>query len=596
MNLSLYKHECTGKFYPLLLIAITLLIFICNTPICSANTHTLEGIIKDRDGDPLQNVQITVIDTVTTSISGAMEGIVKGTYKSGSRGTFNINVSLSDSIIFSKKGYVSKRINFINSFVAKVDLGTIILEKGLTITSTSQNQLISPGSKLQIPLELKNRGEYEETCNITTLTPPGWVIQLTNDKGKFNQLILPNSTVINFNVEVYIPINATGTNTVSLIFKGYTELTWTLKVTVTDTQTDFLWCQYPSKTAEQGDTVRYHLSLYNSLFSEERFKLSVECSSSDLECWISNLDGEKINEIVLGPESENEFYVELYIPKKTFLKEFHVVVRAEKHGLMDGLELVTTIEESTKKLELWTNYPTQSVNLGDKVIFEVNIKNPGRTVEVIDLSSGRLPEDWTIFYKNSGGVEIQQVSLPGGGEDQVFVEIKPSLLTEPGNYPVILHAGSPNIDGNITLTIGLSCFHKLRLSLADMFKQVDIGETKTISAKVFNEGFSPVNNLELVALSNSASIEVDVSPVKVPVLRPNESQEFQINVRSLEGTAPGDYYLRVAVESDEYSILGDENSVRLSVGQGSSLTLTAGALFAVSLAVVYVVMKKFRRR
>lgn len=556
----------------------------------------MEGIIKDRDGNPLQNVKITVIDTVTTSISGAMEGIVKSTYKSGSRGTFSITVNPSNRIIFFKKGYISKKIDFISSMKVNVNLGTIVLEKGLTITSINQNQLTSPGSKLQIPVELENRGEYEETCNITALTPPGWVIRLINDKGEFSQLFLPNSTVSNFQVEVYIPSNATGSNTVSLTFKGYTELTWTLKVTVTDIETDFLWCQYPSKTAEQGDTVKYRLSLYNNLFSKERFKLSVEDSPSDLECWISNLDGEKINEIVLEPESKIEFYVELYIPKKTSLKEFRVMVQAEKHGLMDSLELVTTVEENTKKLELWTNYPTQSVDLGQKVIFEINIKNPGRTVEVIDLSSGQLPEDWTIFYKNSDGAEIQQVSLPSGVEDQIFVEIKPSLLTEPGNYPILFHAGSPNIDGNITLTVGLSRFHKLRLSLSDLFKQVDIGETKTISAKVFNEGFSPVNNLELIARSNSASIIVDVSPIKIPVLRPNESQEFQINIRSLEGTAPGDYYLRVAVESDEYSIPGDENSVRLSVGQGSSLTLIAGALFAVSLAVVYVVMKKFRRR
>lgn len=477
-----------------------------------------------------------------------------------------------------------------------VDLGTIVLEKGLTITSINQNQLTSPGSKLQIPVELENRGEYEETCNITALTPPGWVIRLINDKGEFSQLFLPNSTVSNFQVEIYIPSNATGSNTVSLTFKGYTELTWLLKVTVLGDEASFLWCRYPSKTAEQGDTVKYRLSLYNNLFSEERFKLSIVDSSSDLEYWISNLDGEKINEIVLEPESEIEFYVELYIPKKTSLKEFRVMVQAEKHGLLDSLELVTTIEENTKKLELWTNYPTQSIDLGEKVIFEVNIKNPSRSVEVIDLSSGRLPDDWTIYYKNSNGAEIQQVSLPSGGEDQVFVEIKPSLLTEPGNYPILFHAGSPNIDGNITLTVGLSRFHKLRLSLSDLFKQVDIGETKTISVKVFNEGFSPVNNLELIARSNSASIEVDVSPVKIPVLRPNESQDFQINIRPMEGTAPGDYYLRVAVESDEYSIPGDENSVRLSVSQGSNLTLTAGVLFVVSLAVVYVVMKKFRRR
>jgi uncharacterized membrane protein len=122
-----------------------------------------------------------------------------------------------------------------------------------------------------------------------------------------------------------------------------------------------------------------------------------------------------------------------------------------------------------------------------------------------------------------------------------------------------------------------------------------VGDSKTLSVTLTNNGFSPLTKVELGIESTSASLLIQKSPSMIDTLQVGESQVFEINVQAGGGTVPSDYLLKIKAQSREFTA-ESEDIIRLSISQGNDLILIAFLMVAVAIVAVFVVMRWFKRR
>lgn len=92
------------------------------------------------------------------------------------------------------------------------------------------------------------------------------------------------------------------------------------------------------------------------------------------------------------------------------------------------------------KINLFTPYTGLSVTPGENLRYSINVNNSGASVQSASFSVNGLPKDW-ISTITSGGKDIRELSLVGGGEQAINLEIDIPLQVEKGIYEfdVIAH-------------------------------------------------------------------------------------------------------------------------------------------------------------
>jgi uncharacterized membrane protein len=584
------------------LILVSIFVLLASLPSSNlqveALTSVLYGRIIDSYGKPLPGVLISVYDISIVDPSGLTFGPIVGSYKSIAGGVFRVPVDPMNRLVFSKLGHVPFNVDYSDSYKLEIDLGTIVMENGLVLSSPSQDRVTAPGMNLKIPLLLDNRGEISESCKLALTEVKGWGIRLVDEIGEFNQITLPKGTAAKFSLEINVPRNATGVTSIALNVYGYSNITWGFLVEVKQPDVSLIKCIYPSKTVFSGNTARYKLDIVNGMSVSDEIQLVLNDLPAGWKGLIINGDGEQINEVSLDPGSTIGITVEVLIPEGVSQGTYRFKVTGEANGLKDVLELAALVENSTRArvLLLGTRYPSQTVQIGKAVVYDLSIFNPISTQEIVSLSSSGLPQDWILRFKNKDGAEIQQVSVPGENSESLSVEVTPSLTTEPSKYTFTIMANSPSLKGEIKLVTGIESSYSLQINLSNLYEEMKVGESKTLNVKVTNNGFSPVSDLVLTIVTTSPTLQLEQTPEKAPLLKPNESQVFLVKIKASEGTSPGDYVLKIGAQSKEYSVTKDENIVRLTIGQSSDITLITGLIAVFAVGAVIVVMLKFKRR
>jgi uncharacterized membrane protein len=572
-----------------------LALVLTSSPPIKAQTYVLRGKLVDSNGSPLSDVNITVLDTLTTTMSGAASGIITGTFKSSTLGMFRIPINPMDHIVFSKKGYVTKSLDISNSFQIDIDVGTITLENDLRIVSVPQDRIVAPGTTLLIPLELDNVGDLSETCQIILDSPQSWKVRLIDEVGEFNQITLSNGVTKRFALEVGIPYNASGTNNVLLTVNGYTSITWGIKINVRQSEVSFLSCLYPSKVVLVGDTPQYELDLVNRLNVEKRFQLSIQDLPVGWQYQILNADSDQVYSAVLAPDSTIDIVIEVFVPQTTPEGVYHFKFVSEVDGVKDFLDLSAIVKSSFKTNLLITTYPSQTVQIGKIAVYDLSVNNPSRATVVYSLSSSGLPQGWDLKFKNADGAEVQQITVTKGGSQSLSVDVIPSLTYTPGKYHITLLAQSSEFQDNITIISILESYYSVQFIIPSLFEEMKVGDSKTLSVTLTNNGFSPLTKVELGIESTSASLLIQKSPSMIDTLQVGESQVFEINVQAGGGTVPSDYLLKIKAQSREFTA-ESEDIIRLSISQGNDLILIAFLMVAVAIVAVFVVMRWFKRR
>src|SRR5262249_52088339 len=120
--------------------------------------------------------------------------------------------------------------------------------------------------------------------------------------------------------------------------------------------------------------------------------------------------------------------------------------------------------ETPKGLFLLTDYPSQTVRVGEVTTVRVKLTNAGLAPESVALALSDVPAGWEIDILGSG--QPGAAAMPGSNQDvslQLRVDVPKDA--KPGSHQVVLNAKGPQSQAElpITLTVGSETPAKLTL-------------------------------------------------------------------------------------------------------------------------------------
>jgi len=558
---------------------------------------TVSGRVIDEDAQGMKDVKIEVYSfDETYNVEVYVES-----FSTSSDGSFTIDLTVGGryTLRFSKDGYVdvTKSVSVKIYGTGEVSLGNITLLKAVRLSSSISSLAASPGDKLLIPFSVSNIGGESETVEFLTSHPEDWSIRVLDQAGReIRKAELSSSVSLNLQLEVTIPIMATGHNSLTLTAAGNTNSTLKFTIDVEPPSESILFCQFPGKSATPGDTVRFQLRLKNPFRSEMRFKLSISSIPAGWDVSVKTSSGESITEVTLDGNEFVSLIVEVEPPETAKAgNEYSLTVTAESSDLIvtDSLPLTVSLTEAKEDIRIAAKYPEVTVEAGKAVQYPITISNFGDTDRLL-LLSVEPPNDWDVAFK-SGTIEISRLYLEAGRSENLIIKATPPSTVNIGTYviPVQIKSEEGVIYAEMNLKATIIGSYEIILEPSTLLTSMTAGSSITFTAKITNTGHTAVTGVSL-NLDIPEEWDSSITPAQIELLKPREAFTFTIVISTPEDTVVGDYLITLTGLSDQ--IQSDQVQVRITVTSSTSWGLIGiGVALAMIVALVLVFIK-FKRR
>lgn len=583
------------KKYHLSIILVFVAIGLFYTSLAFADDDfTYRGKVLDAEGNPIQGVQIQVYD-LNMIQTPESSGIHIKTVKTGRDGSYTVALHCSSfKFTYKKDGYTPETRVIENVFTFDINLGAQIMQRTIDLALQVSHRTAYPGEGLIIPFQIANRGEKVETIGLSISSEAAWQTTIRDDVSEVSELILNPGHIINLNLLIKVPVDASGVTQINLNAHDHVEQVKTLKVQVQGERPRLIYCVYPSKMGTQGNTVDFNIAVHNPFAEASEVSLSTGGLPGGWDVsWVNQRDEEIASIRLLGGGSDL-VTLRVMLPQTALEGTYPFKAHASTQGQQCNTSLSINVERRVLTVGLKTRYPDQAVEMGQTVSFRVTLENPGGVDEPISLSGRTVQEGWEIAFTNEAGAYVQSVLLEAWGEEIVTVVVRPAPGAEPGRYDVQVEAKSQRLRGSLVLTVGLMGSTKMELKINNLYAQLTTGEPQTISVGVKNTGYSLLNLVGLETSFSESLFKVEFEPLRVLSLGPGETQTFMLKVTALEGTAQGDYMIEVRAVSRE--VESAPIHLRLTVLASRGQLVAVGSVIVAAFASVAIVYKKFRRR
>jgi len=573
-----------------------LMLYLSISPVY-ALAVTVSGKVINEDGQGMKNVDIEVYAFDETY---KVEVYVKS-FTTSSDGSFTIDLTVGKeyTLRFSKEGYIeiTKSLSVKTYGTGKISLGDIILHKTVKLSSTILSLAANPGDKLLLPFKVSNIGGETETVEFSASHPEGWSIRILDQTGfEVKKAELSSGTSLNLELEVTIPLNATGRHSFTLTAASKTNSTLNFMMDVEPPSESILFCQFPGKSVAPGNTVRFQMRIKNPFGVEMRFKLSVDSIPSGWIASVKTTSGEPIAEVILNGNEFADFIVEVEPPETAKAREEYsltVIAESSDGGVMDSLPINVVLTKAGEDIRITAKFPEVTVEAGKILQYPITISNLGDTDRLL-LLSVQPPADWKVVFK-SGTMEISRLYLEAGKSENLVVEATPPSTVNISTYtlPIQIKSleGSVYTEMNLRATIIGS--YELNLEPSTLLTSVTAGGSTTFTVKITNTGHTTVTSVS-IDISLPEDWESSITPVQVDSLKPRESFTFNVAITTPEDTVAGDYLITLIGLSDQ--IQSEEVQVRITVTAPTFWGLIGIGLAVVMIIALVLIFIKFKRR
>ncbi|MCW4015264.1 MAG: NEW3 domain-containing protein [Candidatus Bathyarchaeota archaeon] len=469
----------------------------------------------------------------------------------------------------------------------------------LSLSSSIFNTVANSGEKLVLPFSTSNTGDETEVVAFSVTAPEDWTVKILDDNGReINSVTMESDAILNFNLEVTIPLDYTGDTTLTLTATGTTTDTLDFMLTVEPMSEPILFCQFPGKWAIPGDTVSFQTKLTNPFGVEMRFEISVASVPSNWTAYLKTESGEYVTEIILDSGESVNLVVEVESSDSSLTGEkYDVTILAEStdQTVTDSLSLVVALNDpdSDEEIKITAKFRDVNVEAGETVEYDITVTNLGDTDRLLYLSIDQ-PADWKAVFK-SGAVEITALDIEAGTSETLTVEVTPPTTVSLDSYemPVQFLSESGTLFGEITLKATIGGAYDLSLDLSTLLTSATSGGSTSFTATVTNTGYSYVTAASL-DIEVEDDWDVTISPAQVSTLNSQESYTFDVTIDTPEGTVSGDYMVTLSAISDQSE--SAQSQVRVTVTTSTEWGIYGIAVAAILVVVLVLVFKKFKRR
>jgi uncharacterized membrane protein len=351
-----------------------------------------------------------------------------------------------------------------------------------------------------------------------------------------------------------------------------------------------LACDVPGQYALGGDTVSFPIAIKNCNDEDKTYTLSSSSESGwDTGFIYSNKEIYKIF-VPKGQTKTIELMVETSASSQ--IGEKKVTVNVDDVSL-DLYVYITSVNQTT---EVSSTVSSKISSIGEKIQYELVIKNIQANENVYGLSVDGLMDNWYYRFKESSTStsEMAEAVLPGNSEKKIILEIVPPYSVSEGDYNFTAKVkSSDGIAIEKALTLKLKSSVEMSTTSSKLAYDASPGQAFDIDLYVSNDGTGgTLTNVDL---------EIDVPdgwlistyPEMVNSIKAGESSKFTINVQPPGNIVASDYEVNVNVKSDQAE---EEKTYRITIKTVSYIPYIGGGLILLVLAGLILMYRKYGRR
>jgi uncharacterized membrane protein len=559
--------------------------------VLAAADGNIHGTVVDENGEPIYRVKVTA----TTQTGG-----VEDAKYTNEDGYFRMNLGGSYTLVFEKEGYVTEERS-VQVTTAPTDnpdndavkMGEIVLVPTLALSSTVVKRVTSPGNTLQLTFTITNRGDDTEDVVFSVSEPEGWKTRVLDSMGEIESVLLSPGNE-NFILEIKVPLTASEVTTVSLNATGSSQAQLCFTITPRVSEQDIeLKSTYMSISEELGQSISLPLSVSNVGEVDKTVSLQHEAPEGWSLSFRTASDMVVKTLLLTSGETEN-LNIELEPPEDAAIGDYNIVVKAVVDGVVfDSLGFEVNLREAVSELEVISSYSEVTVEAGSSITFPIAIWNKGEKDALALLVVPTAPSNWRTTFI-SDDIEVSSILVEAGESTTVKLQVTPPNSVETGSYELVALIGAG--DGSQThlpFVINVAGSYELSLSLSTLYTSVNIGGSLTYTARVTNNGQTPVTTLYLEAVIPD-DWEATITPAQVSTLAARESVTFTVEVDTPSDTVAGDYLLAMKAYSDQLE--SDEIDLRVTAKASTSWGVIGLGVAAVAIAGAAYMFRRFKRR
>lgn len=212
-------------------------------------------------------------------------------------------------------------------------------------------------------------------------------------------------------------------------------------------------------------------------------------------------------------------------------------------------------------LTLFTLYPSQSVEIGESVTFDLNLRLSGSSPQVVDLSMAEIPEGWTATFTGGGRVVQSVYVQPAESTSEenrnatVSVRLEPPQDVAPGTYNFEVLAQGGGLRSELPLKLVVQERLPSRLTFDVELPTLKGSPTTTFryDATLKNEGDEELTVNVDASAPPGFQVKFRLSSQEVTSfpMGPGETKNLDIEVVPAPQTPAGQYEITVVAQSSE---------------------------------------------
>lgn len=351
-----------------------------------------------------------------------------------------------------------------------------------------------------------------------------------------------------------------------------------------------LSCDTPGQTALAGDLVTFPVTITNNNDGDRTYTLS---SVTDTGWNVRFTYADRGVYKVYVPKGQSRVInLEIQTTGNTPVSERKVIAKADDASL-DLFVYITSVNQS---VDVSTKVSSKIAAIGDKIIYDIRLKNLQSKENTYKLSVSGLPDSWYYRFKEdpSSTDEMAEVIVPSTSEKSLSLEIVPPYSVAEGEYNFTAIVTAP--DGtmiNRSFSLKLKSGSGMTVTSSKLAYDAKPGQTFDIDVYVTNSGRgSALTNVALEATAPSGWI-VQVSPNRTNSIKAGEMQKFTISVMPPGNIVASDYEVSINVVSDQAE---KEKDFRITIKTESYIPYIGGGIILLVLVGLVLMYRKYGRR
>lgn len=354
-----------------------------------------------------------------------------------------------------------------------------------------------------------------------------------------------------------------------------------------------LFCDYPARVAELGETVTFNLTLRLTASNPQTVYLDVKGLPEGWEATFRG-GGNVVRAVYVEPEKDATVSLRVVVPDNIPGDTYRWTVAARGEGVSAEFPLeVTVAAKLPPRLSLSVDLPTLRGSATTTFRYDATLKNEGDEETTVNLQA-TAPQGFLVSFKYLG----QDVtSLPVGANESKRISIEARAYTQipAGSYPIEVAAVGGESQASISLVAEVTGQPDLTIRTPDerLSTQVYTGKETPIQLLVQNTGSAPALNVELSA-SPPSGWSVRFEPERIPEIPVGQQVEITMHVKPADKAVAGDYMLTVRARPQDGGY--ESADFRITVLTSTLWGVAGIALIAIAVLVVAWAVMRFGRR